>query len=231
MAKHDIAYTIDSFVNFFFYNPKSAKYTKIIVLGLGASVVLGGSALLYRWYRSGQERAAYKQFAECAQKYARNAQAANAEWDEAVACFKSGSQAYGSTNMGAYFLGLEAQALIEQGKKDEALVVMDTMMKNISTSSPLYMLYKTKRALLRLDMEDEMLKASGLEELTNLAYNNSNIYNDVALYYLGYYYWVTGNNGEAKKSWQTLVDSKQDELAAPSPWAQQASILLPQIVS
>ncbi len=204
------------------------KYGRQILMVFGSIVLVAASFFGYRWYRVSREESAQKQFAQYVQEYKQMQKSETKDWDRIEMLFKLGAQQQSNTDLGPYFLAFQSQILVEKDQKGEALKIMDTMLEKVSSSSPLFTLFKTKRALMRLDMADEAVQNNGLQELTQLARDEKNAYKDMALFYLGRYYWSTSNISEAKKVWQELVDQYKHELLTPSPWAQQVQGMLQQ---
>lgn len=68
-------------------------------------------------------------------------------------------------------------------------------------------------------MENTESRKRGLEELIKLANEELNPNRDMALYYLGEYYWSQNEPQKARISWQYLQDVAQfGKSPTPSPW-------------
>ena len=76
---------------------------------------------------------------------------------------------------------------------------------------------------------DEQESVKGVQMLTELANDSSNMYQDAALYHLGRYYFVHDDFAQAKQTWTLLVDSHRLETTAPSSWALLAEQKLSQL--
>ena len=87
-------------------------------------------------------------------------------------------------------------------------------MQSISPTSPFYSLYRIKYALLLLEEKESEEGVKILEHESQ----SSNKYNDLALYYLGSYYWANNKKDKAKDAWQQLVDQQKGEGPEVSPW-------------
>ncbi|BDC34638.1 hypothetical protein Noda2021_05960 [Candidatus Dependentiae bacterium Noda2021] len=136
-----------------------------------------------------------------------------------------------STGLAPYFLGIRADALVEQGNYQEALALLESMTNSLPTSSALYYPYKTKYALIKLDHVDDQEKTAALNELQSLAYDASNSNADYALYYLGEYFWQNNETEQAVKTWRDLESTfKSDTKNGQSPWALLAQYKLQQTV-
>ena len=73
------------------------------------------------------------------------------------------------------------------------------------------------------------IRESGVSSLVQLARDTENKNNDIALFYLGKYYWEIGKFDDAKNTWQELVDGNWFEKSAPSPWVNEAKTKLQQL--
>ena len=130
-----------------------------------------------------------------------------------------------------YYLSFQADGLLKQGKKNEAIGVMDEMIQHMPVSSPLLPLFKTKRALIKLDSDDEAIQQEAVQELEVLAKDSDNQFQDLAQFYLGRYYWSNDQIVEAKQVWQQLVDEQRKQRLAPSPWAEEVKNVVETIIA
>ncbi len=144
--------------------------------------------------------------------------------------FKLGHTRNASAYLGPYFLAFQAEALIRQAKHVDALSVMDQMMEELPSSSPLTPLYKAKHALMMLDSTDDEAIKKGLDTIESLSKDEANPFRDMAAYYLGSYYWSLDKVDQALQVWQELVQAQQSEKDAPSPWARAAEQKAKQII-
>ena len=155
------------------------------------------------------------------------------EWADIELELKSAYNQIPKSETGAYIKTLEAETLIRQQKVDEALVVLKEADKMLSSSNPIYYLCKTKIALISLDSKDEKVKNEGLELLDKLSKNKKNHNRDMALYYVGLYYWTKNDIEKAQSEWKILVDEfifEGDDEKKTSPWAKMAKMKLDQVV-
>jgi hypothetical protein len=211
--------------------PKKTNYMKPILATIGIIILGTGVYLGYRWYVVSREQKAQKLLSEYVQDYALAQKSGNQEEFQRIeALFAYGYNQHRSSNLAPYFLAMQAEAQLKQNKQDEALATLHTLVATLPSSSPMAPLFKTKHALLSLDNKDEAIRDAGLQELVAVARDNQFGYNDMALFYLGRYYWSQNNVQEAKKIWQELVDMRSlDQSSAPSPWAQEAQQKLKQL--
>lgn len=195
----------------------------VILIGV---IVIGGVAFFgYRKYRVSREVAAQLDFGQGLREYMRGA-VRETMWPEVQEIFKAGYDRNKSSSLAPYFRLFEANALIEQEKKEEALVIMNEALSMLSSSSPLYTMYATKRALLNIDLG----KDDGLEQLKQLAHDEKNVQRDLSLYYLGLYYWSKNDIDAAQREWRLLISLKNNDPKATSEWINLAEKKLEQIV-
>lgn len=142
----------------------------------------------YGWYKRSKEQAAYKDLAESIDGYDKVRSGmgqAEEKWTDIERGFREGAQRNSSSTLQPYFLLYQAEALIEQGKQQEAIALMDKAIPLISKSNPLYYAYAIKRALMKTDASDEATKSQGRKELSGLAQDAQNPLQDMARYYAG----------------------------------------------
>jgi hypothetical protein len=195
------------------------------IVGAGAGLVVLLAAGLYGYHYFGvqKEQAANTVLGDCMSQFDQAAQGKASFADVATMC-QAGYEKFKNTKVAPYMLAIQVDALLGEQKQQEALDTINTMLAQISSSSPLYPLYSLKQALLKIDMPDEAINQSGLQELEKLAADTSNIYNDAAQFYVGFYYNTHGNAQKAKEVWTNLVainDTVTDDQGR-SPWAAMA---------
>lgn len=215
-------------------------YYKIAAVCCVCIAVAGGSYVLYRWYRGSREANAHKSLNDCLviykdaldqQTQARSDQQKNQNknlWEEAEIAMRLGYEQNKDSRLAPFFLALQADALLALGHKAQALEVLSRALAELSSSSPYYGLYRTKRALMYMD--DEATREQGLAELEQLKHDKKNKFKDMTLFYLGSYFWSINDNAQARGAWQQLIDefgSLKD--AAASPWVEQARTMLASI--
>jgi hypothetical protein len=195
------------------------KYVKEMIIIFVIIIGFFGGTYLYRLWNVSNERIAQKAFMECLHEYQRVLAGSEEGWQEVAMVCELGYQKYKSAYIAPFFLAVQADALIMDGKQDQALTIMNQMINALLPSNKLIELYKTKRALIKLDSEDTALQQEGREELSNLAYDAGNIYADQAYYYLGYDHWIHDRIEQARLVWQQLIERFTiDDRRAQSVW-------------
>lgn len=216
------------------FQPRAARvraqqHFKKIIIGIIFVIVLGGGLWWYNFYTMNREMAAQRTFEHCLQEY-QSALRNDALWPQVEMEFSLGYDQYAHTRLAPYFLVFKVDALLKQNKKEEAYVLMDSVLPLLS-GSPLSVFYKTKVALMLLDMSDQDHVKKGLSLLEELAYDDAHSNSDVALYYLGSYYLAHNQIDNACRVWQKLVDQYPTTgTLTSSPWASLAREKLSQII-
>jgi cytochrome c-type biogenesis protein CcmH/NrfG len=202
-------------------------YNKILSLLLAGLVVGAVGYSSYSYLSTSREKYAYKNFAESHDLFEQavaaddgTSEKKNTElWKDVELAFEEGYLKNKKSSIAPYFLAFQAEALIQQKELAKAVTVMDGMMASLKKDSPLFGLYAVKSSLMKLDMENAELRKRGLEELIKLANEELNPSRDMALYYLGEYYWSQNEPQKARISWQYLQDVAQfGKSPTPSPW-------------
>jgi hypothetical protein len=223
--------SINSVLNEWFYDLKQDRFSLLALIAIVIGLAGWGSWWGYKTYVTRRDQAAQLILSSCMQTYQKaSSQPSTQAWSEVDTACLLGYQEHSSSSLAPYFLALRADALMEQSKKDEAAAVMNQMMQKLSSSSPLYFLYKTKVALMKFDTSPQA--EAVLEELNALAYDKNNKNADIALYYTGYYYFHHKDLENAQKAWNNLIANyKTNDKNTSSPWAALAEYKLQQIVA
>lgn len=224
----DVLNTIDEHVLKFFdirLSPQRRRYMYAVSIGAILSIAMLAMWWVYAGYAGKQEQNAQKALASCMELYeqAAGANATATPWPTVETACKRAHEEYASSNLAPYFLSYQAEALIKQNKIDEAIVVINSMVDSLKTTSPLYYLYATKLALLEMDASDTAIHAKGLQRLEALAADTNNEQRDEALYYVGLYNWHHNDMAKAKESWQKLAEIPAKNQEGISPWMQLVS--------
>jgi len=182
------------------------------VLGLGVAGTFG-----YWFYRQQQEEAAQLAFVTCIEEF-NGAQQNPAQWPTVSLAAMTGYRQHSGSSLAPYFMALEAQSLIGQGKLNEAITTLDRVIGAIAKNSPLYFIYSIQAARMKLDSNDDALKNSGLRDLDALAQNTKNKNRDEALYYLAQYYRSQKSFDRAQELLNQLIVAFPEGGLASSPW-------------
>ncbi len=175
----------------------------------------------YRWWQHKREAAAQKALSECLYAYQEALQGkGESTWGNVASLCNVGYDQNSFSTLAPYFEMFNAAALLKKGDRENAIRTMEAAINDLSDHSPFLNLYKTKLALVKLD--DEMSAQEGLQMIKALAENKNNENRDMALYYLGLYYWTQRNTQDAKVQWKTLVEEFKHAKIGASPWMAEA---------
>ncbi len=209
----------------------SVKYIRIIFFGLLASCFVVASYFGYRWRYTSKQRAAYMVFSDCMNVYNQGFQSADSKkLEEAAAMFDVGYKKHSGSSIAPFFILFQAKSLLENGKREKAIELMESGVKNLSTSSSLFFIYKNSLALMKIDSKDSSVSLVGVNSLQDLAYNKNNISRDMSLYYVGLYFDSQNDVEKSKKTFNDLVQLKSEKQFLQSPFVQMAEEKLKQLV-
>ena len=161
------------------------KHTYIAAIALAIAGLVGAGWFGYSWYARSKEQAAYKDLAESIDAYNKARLSGSEKLTDVERGFAEGAKRNASSKLRSYFLVYQADALLELGKQHEAIALYDQALGSIARSNPLYFLYAVKRALIKLDATDDVIRKQGRQELTMLAHDAANPMQDMARYYSG----------------------------------------------
>lgn len=200
------------------------RSVQIIILTMVLALFSGGVYFGYMSYRSYKNGEAQKILSVCLEEYVQAIHGSDELWSTLEMNCQLGYDQYKSSDFAPYFLAIKIEALLHQGKKDEVWPLLNNMLQSFSSSSALYSLYQTQKALIELDAADEDTVNKGLKALAALAEDVQNKNRDYALYYLGLYYWHQNRIDDARNAWQELIQN-----FSMSPWAKPVSVKLLQV--
>lgn len=157
----------------------------IAVIVASATIVAGWWA--YSVYTTKKTEKAHQVFVDCLAEFEKNMSGTHgqARWDDVVRAFDIAYQRYGSTIFGPSFLAYKASALINSGKLEDAIPVMQQSVDSLRHSSLLYPSYALKLALMKIDSTKQPVQQEGQTLLKALADDDKNLQQDAAAYYAG----------------------------------------------
>ena len=191
--------------------------SKLLSIVFFCAMAFAASSFAYKLWSAKRERAAQYDFSALMTEYETMSQDKNPEWDTLLAKFEKNYEKHSGSSLLPNYLSYKVRILLHQGKNEEALATLDTIIAAVP-GSVMLSLYEMEKALIQLDSADESVKSTGLSALTNLAHDTHNKNRDSAQFYLGRYYWAKNDTDAARAIWQQLVDEQHDEKLAPSPW-------------
>ncbi len=209
-----------------------SRFLKPLAIVSVVMFAAAGGYVGYRYYVVSQEQDAHRSFVQYLETFQTAQQANNSqEWERMVSLFESGYQEHKQRNVAPLFLAMKADAQLQLGQQVESINTLQRAVDALPQKSKLYPMLATKQALMQLDSDDDALSKDGLAQLVSLARDTDNSLQDMALYYLGRYYWAQDKIEDAKKVWQDLEDSSWSQKAYPSPWVAQAQQSLQQLAA
>jgi len=211
-----------------FINDEKNQKTLLSLL-VGAGLLFGGW-YGYRYYQTNKNQKAQRILSEVLSEYERALETNSVEaWGNLASLAALGYQQHKSAGSAPYFLAVESEAVRRQGDYQKAFALLDQTISGVSSRSAVHDLYKAKQALMMLDNADQAVKKEGLQELITLGANTKNSNRDLALYYVGYYYWVNDDIAQAQQSWNELIALETSDSRSVSPWALLAQSKLQQV--
>lgn len=180
--------------------------TIIILLVVGVGV---GGFYGYRWYIARREARAQKSFGEAMQLF-EHAKQNPKQWADVAGALEIGYEQNSGSKLAPIFLFFQASALVQEGKAEQAINVMEDALKIISSRNPLRSAYSVKLALMKMDSKDQAVRSAGLQELEKCA-AQENEGADAASYYLGLHYWDKGEIQKAREAWKRLTNMPEGE--------------------
>jgi len=209
------------------------QYANALAIVLLLILVSVGGYFGYRWYAVSREQSAQLALSSHMEELQRVATASKelmpvqlAQLDAALSFDYSRHK---NSALAPMFLLLKADVQIKQNKLADAATTLEQVINRVPAHSPLLPLIKTKRALLQLDSDNEMIQQTGLQDLISLARDTENRQRDLALFYLGRYYWTQNKLDDAQVVWQELIDIPEYTGSFSSPWAYAAQEMLAQM--
>lgn len=172
----------------------------------------------YRWFSYSKEEQAQRALSQCYAQFETASKDKAPDWQAVEKACALTYQNYANSTAAPYLLALQSDIALQQDKKEDAITFMDKAVIALPSSSTVYYLYKTKRALMNIDSADEKRVESGLSELQQVAFDANNKNNDEALFYLGLYHWQKNDVEKAQQAWQPLTTMPVN-VEGGSPWA------------
>ncbi|HSC25409.1 MAG TPA: hypothetical protein VLB80_04320 [Candidatus Babeliales bacterium] len=214
------------FTTFITFFRSQGKYIALCIIVLAVIML---SFFGHKLWIQKKERSAQYDFGDLMIEYDTISREKDPQWSKLLEKFEEQFKNHSHSSLLPYYLGYKVILLLNQDKRNEAIVTLNDMITHME-GSPIIALYETERALIQLDDEQIDIQNMGLEALKNLAFNDNNPYRDSAQYYLGRYYWSNDQISLAREVWQKLVDEQRDEKIAPSPWAHKVQEYLALII-
>ena len=196
---------------------KQTKNIIYVVCLVGISVTLFFG---HKFWVKQKNKLAQRDFGMLMYEYHKVAREKNPEWSVLLEKLKNGYEQHKNSLFAPYYVSYQVNILLQQNKHDDALVLLNNLTSEFD-KSPLKSLYSMEKSLVTLDSNNDQEHRKAIDDLIVLANDAQNDFRDIAMFYLGRYYWVHDQIDLARDIWQRLVDEQRDEKIAPSPWADQ----------
>ena len=217
---------------------KAMHFKKELLLAIVATAGLFGAYVGYRQYKKSLMASAHKEFVSAMKVFdaplkddGRKVRlqdlvfvTAEEKWGRVYDAFERGYKNNKGSGLAGMFLVYQAEALIQLGKLDQAIELMRQAV-GIIEGNELVQGYLLKLALMEMDSANAAFAKAGMDRLTSLAQDDSNPFNDAALYHLGLKFFVEKNFAQAKNYFGQLKVKYGAELDTDkcSVWAQKAA--------
>ena len=205
----------------------NSKYLNQVLTVIIGGLVVWGAFKGYGYLVYRKESAAQKVLTECIAEL-NKAKGGIGSWYDVEVAFDMGYKQNSGSQLAPSFLVFKAEAMYQQGKVKEAIETLSKSLEAMGPKSDLFGVYSVKRALMKLDAQDEALSKEGLTELQAACQEDSSG-QGVALYYTGLYYWDNNEFAKAKDAWEKLVALRDIEDVKVSQYVEQAKERLEQI--
>lgn len=208
------------------------KQFLLILAGIAVIVAL---ALSYGFYRAKMQERAHKSFVEAMTYFdakigeqdnflsdSKSFKSFDEKWAKTAEVFQKAYNDNSSSGLAPIFLAYQSQALLNLGKLDEAINVLQKSLIIMPKKSALYDYYKVKLALMLIDTQDKGSFVNAISDLKAMALEQNKAVHDLVLYRLGEYYWNQKEFSEAKNYWNQLEIRYGKKTKNPSFWAAEA---------
>lgn len=126
------------------------------------------------------------------------------KWKKVEEIFKEKARKHRGAGIAPIFQAYLSEALMHQGRIDEARELLATTIKLIA-SGPIREFFEIKLALMNIDSTKADLQQEGLLALKKIAENAQHSAHELGLYYLGYFYWTRKDFAQVKNYWQQYM--------------------------
>lgn len=192
------------------------KHLKTFIAGGLLFAGLVGAWYYFAVYKVQEDARAHATMTEVLQEVARAVTEPDV-WQDVEVAARTGYRQHSGSTLAPYFVALEADALLQQGKTEEGITKLSQAINGLAHDAPLTDLYQLKLA--RLQLAQEATREQGVATLLQLAGNQKSLVHDEALYHLGVYYAQQGDTDKARETLQQVVSLyKEVQELGQSPW-------------
>src|SRR5437667_2464497 len=131
----------------------TVKYARTLII-IGCMIIsLAVLFFAYRFWVVHRERSSQLTFGSLLNEYNKMATEKEPRWNELADKFEAGYNRHSGSYLAPHYINFQAHILLLEGKKEEALVLLDKAIAQYP-KNPLITMYKTKRALVKLDIDN-----------------------------------------------------------------------------
>lgn len=192
---------------------------KYLLIGLAGVAGIAMAATGFNWYWHSTQESAQKAFFQTLRFYngavtkrdkalitddVIEYASEQEKWATVVQQYEKAYEQHKRAGIGPMFRIYQADALVAQGKQDEAIVAVEEVVRDIA-SREIQEFVKLKLALMKLDSTKQAVQSEGLATLKAIAEDVTGNCHEAGLYYLGYYYFSTNDSAQARNYWQQLM--------------------------
>ena len=191
-------------------------YMKFVCMGVSALALLVLGWFAFHSYKVYQGKRAQRILGESLQEFQEAMNVAQPQWGDVQLMNELGAQQTSGAALQPFFLVMQAQALAQQKKVDEAVTTIQQAINELPAGSPYKAYFGLTKSLMQLDASTQEAKDAGFAALQTFAQDNANPYRDAAMYHVGDYYFALNETAKALEVWSQLV--AQSAAFANSPW-------------
>jgi predicted negative regulator of RcsB-dependent stress response len=201
---------------------KSTLTTAIIVF-IGVLAISG--YFLHGWYSARVQSSAQLAFSESLDVFNQSlmkdltaVEKKDNDWDESDLAFKTAYDHNKHAKISPFYLVYQAQSLAREGDVERAVEHLDRAISDFSRDVHFLNLFKITKNLILFNGSLEQ-KQNALDQMKALSDDKDNPLRDMALYYLGEYYYAENDIVSAKDAFQRGLELEfKNELGIESPW-------------
>lgn len=206
---------------------KSTLATFIFAV-IGTFVI--GGYFLHGWYSARVQRQAQFAFTQSLEIYQQalakdltaTEEKKDNDWDESDLAFKTAYDQHNHSKITPFFLVYRAQSLAKEGEIEKSINILDDAISKFYNDKHFLNLFKITKSLILFNGSTDDKKLA-LELLDKLANDKDNPLQDMALYYLGEYYFIENNTIKAKEAFQKATELEfKNDLNLTSPWVEKS---------
>lgn len=196
------------------------RNAKSLITSAVLGAILLGGYYYFRVYRVEQDARAHATLTEVLAEVSR-ASGKPEVWQDVEMAARTGYRSHSNSALAPYFLAIEADALVQQGKVDEGREQLASVVGTLPAQAPLTQLFALKLARMQVSSPDQEIHSKGIAGLQALAKDTRSVVHDEALYRLGKVLAHENQTQEARQAFEQLITTYKEtkDAAGQSVWA------------